>query len=83
MDNVTKELGVSERRACRVPGQYSSTQRKVPTAPQDDESALVADIIELVRQCGRFGFRRITKMLKAAGWTVNHKRGERIWRREG
>ena len=46
-------------------------------------SALVADIIELVRQFGRFGYRRITKMLKTAGWAVNHKRVERIWRREG
>src|ERR1700733_6562048 len=73
---------MSERRACRVRGQPPSTQRKVPTTP-DDEAALVADIIELVRQFGRFGYRRITKMLKTAGWTVNHKRVERIWRREG
>ena len=79
---MVKELGVSERRACRVLGQYRSTQRKVPTTP-DDEAALIADIIELVRQFGRFGYRRITKMLKTAGWTVNHKRVERIWRREG
>ena len=82
MDHVVDELGVSERRACRVLGQHRSTQRKVPRTP-DDEAALVADIIELVRQFGRFGYRRITKMLKTAGWTVNHKRVERIWRREG
>ena len=71
---------------CALPiwvlGQYRSTQRKVPTTP-DDEAALVADIIELVRQFGRFGYRRITEQLKTAGWTVNHKRVERIWRREG
>jgi len=82
VDHVIKELGVSERRACWVLGQHRSTQRKVPTTP-DDEAALIADIIELVRQFGRFGYRRITKMLKAAGWMVNHKRVERIWRREG
>ena len=82
MDHVIKELGVSERRACGVLGQHRSTQRKVPTTPED-EAALIADIIELVRQFGRFGYRRITKMLKAAGWAVNHKRVERIWRREG
>lgn len=79
---MIKELGVSERRACGVLGQHRSTQRKVPTTPED-EAALIADIIELVRQFGRFGYRRITKMLKAAGWAVNHKRVERIWRREG
>jgi len=82
VDHVIKELGVSERRACGVLGQHRSTQRKVPTTPED-EAALIADIIELVRQVGRFGYRRITKMLKAAGWAVNHKRVERIWRREG
>jgi len=82
VDHVIKELGVSERRACGVLGQHRSTQRKVPTTPED-EAALIADIIELVRQFGRFGYRRITKMLKAAGWAVNHKRVERIWRREG
>ena len=82
MDYVIKELGVSERRACRVLGQYRSPQQKVPTTP-DDEAVLVADIIELARQFGRFGYRRITKMLKAAGWSVNHKRVERLWRREG
>ena len=66
-------------------GFWASTgprQQKVPTTP-DDEAVLVADIIELARQFGRFGYRRITKMLKAAGWSVNHKRVERLWRREG
>ena len=82
MDHVVEELGVSERRACRVLGQYRSTQRKVPQTP-DDEVALTADMIELARQYGRYGYRRITKMLRTAGWSVNKKRVERLWRREG
>ena len=82
MDHVVKELGVSERRACRVLGQHRSTQRKVPQTP-DDEAALTADIIELARQYGRYGYRRITKMLRTSGWLVNKKRVERLWRREG
>jgi hypothetical protein len=49
----------------------------------DDEEALTADIIELVKTYGRYGYRRITALLRAAGWAVNHKRAERIWRREG
>ncbi len=73
---------MSERRACRVLGQHRSTQRKVPQTP-DDEAALTADIIELARQYGRYGYRRITKMLRTAGWSVNKKRVERLWRREG
>jgi putative transposase len=68
--------------ACRVLGQHRSTQRKVPTTP-DDEAALTADIIALARQYGRYGYRRVTALLRPAGWLVNHKRVERIWRREG
>ena len=40
-------------------------------------------IIELATRFGRYGYRRITALLKAEGWRVNHKRVERIWRREG
>jgi transposase InsO family protein len=54
----------------------------MPTTP-DDEVALTADIIEFARQYGRYGYRRITALLRTAGWTVNKKRVERIWRREG
>ena len=79
---MVEALGVSERLACRVLGQHRSTQRKVPTTP-DDEAALTADIIALARQYGRYGYRRITALLRPAGWQVNHKRVERIWRREG
>ena len=82
MDHVVEELGVSERRACQVLGQHRSTQRKVPQTP-DDEAALTADMIELARQYGRYGYRRITKMLCTSGWSVNKKRVERLWRREG
>jgi hypothetical protein len=63
-------------------GQHRSTQRKVPTTP-DDEAALTADIIALAIQYGRYGYRRITVMLHRAGWVANVKRVERIWRREG
>ena len=50
---------------------------------QEDEEALSADIIELARQYGRYGYRKITALLRDAGWLVNEKRVERIWRREG
>ena len=76
------EHGVSERMACRVLGQHRSTQRKISTTP-DDEAALTADIVALAIQYGRYGYRRITAMLRQAGWTVNLKRVERIWRQEG
>ena len=43
----------------------------------------MARIIELAAQFGRYGYRRITALLIMEGWKVNHKRVERIWRREG
>ena len=82
MERVVAELGVPERRACRVIGQHRSTQRKAPRRP-DDEAGLTADIVALAARYGRYGHRRITALLREAGWAVNRKRVERIWRREG
>ena len=41
------------------------------------------DILRLALKYGRYGYRRITALLHAEGWHVNHKRVERIWREEG
>lgn len=49
----------------------------------DDEPRLVARMVELACQYGRYGYRRITALLRAEGFEVNHKRVERLWRREG
>jgi putative transposase len=76
------KFDVSERMACRVLGQHRSTQRKAPKGRADD-AALTADIVALATEYGRYGYRRITAMLRAAGWAVNLKRVERIWRQEG
>jgi transposase-like protein len=56
-----------------------SRQRKLPSKPED-EAALTAGI---VAPATRYGYRRITALLQAAGWVVNRKRVERLWRREG
>jgi putative transposase len=82
VSRVTEQLGISERRACRILSQPRSTQRRRPQT-SDDEAALTADIIALATQYGRYGYRRITALLRTAGWVVNKKRVERIWRREG
>jgi len=79
---VQEVIGVSQRRACRVVGQHRSTQRK-PAKPRVDEKPLTAEIIRLASQYGRYGYRRITALLRNDGWAVNAKRVERIWRREG
>lgn len=72
----------SERFACRGLGQHRSTQRKTPRGRADDD-ALTADIIALASRFGRYGYRRITALLREAGWAVKVKRVERIWRQEG
>ena len=78
---VKEKLGVSERRACKALEQCRLTQRYVSHSREKEK--LVARIIELATQYGRYGYRRITAMLRQESWQVNHKRVEGIWRREG
>ena len=83
MERVRHVLpAVSERRACIVLNQPRATQRRVLKS-LDDEESLTNDIIKLAVRFGRYGYRRITALLRELGWQVNHKRVERIWRREG
>ena len=83
MERVQHVLpAVSERRACIVLNQPRATQRRVLKS-LDDEESLTNDIIKLAVRFGRYGYRRITALLRELGWQVNHKRVERIWRREG
>jgi len=73
---------VFERRVCLVLGQHRSTQRLVSTG-RDDEERLTADTIELARQYGRYGYRKIAALLRStAGWVGNDKRVERVCQRE-
>ena len=62
--------------------QPRGTQRYQST-PREDEDALTRAIIELASQYGRYGYRRITALLRRVGWQVGKDRVERIWRREG
>lgn len=73
---------MSQRKACRALKQHRSVQRRLPSV-KPDEAALTATITELATKYGRYGYRRITALLKRAGWRVNRKRVERIWRQEG
>jgi len=75
-------LRVSERRACRVLEQSRSTQRHQAVKTSDEEP-LGDRIVALACQYGRYGYRRVTALLRSEGWRVNHKRVERLWRQEG
>ena len=79
---IRDRFNASERRACRLLKQSRATQRYLPIV-RDDELPLTQRIVELASMFGRYGYRRITALLRGEGWWVNHKRVERIWRQEG
>jgi putative transposase len=81
-DQIQGALQVSERRVCRVLNQPRSTQRRALVV-KSDEGALRQQIVATACEYGRYGYRRVTALLKQEGWRVNHKRVERIWRQEG
>ena len=78
----TKISGYRSDGPVRFLGQARSSQR-YQLRVADDEDALTADIVRLASQYGRYGYRRVTALLHIEGWHVNHKRVERIRRREG
>ncbi len=58
------------------------TQRYQPKM-KEDESSLIKRILELVVDFPRFGYRRITRLLRSEGWRVNAKRISQLLRQEG
>ena len=60
---------MSERQVCRLLGQWRGTQRYEPMV-RTDENALTRSIIALATKYGRYGYRRITALLRDAGWEV-------------
>jgi len=77
-----EKLQVSERRACQVLAQLRSTQRAMVRL-DGATKRLIERMVDLACQYGRYGYRRITILLRREGWQVNHKRIERLWRQEG
>jgi putative transposase len=75
-------LGLSERLACRITGQHRSTQRHQPVEP-DRDRALRAELRQLSRAHPRWGYRRAHAQLRQAGWSINRKAVQRLWREEG
>ena len=75
-------LRVSQRRACQALGLHRSLIRYEPAADAD-RAALVRRMRELALANPRYGYRRITALLRAEGRRVNVKRVLRLWRAEG
>jgi len=74
-------MELSERRACGVLAQPRMTQRYKPKQP-DRDKPLVAAMKRLAGKHPRYGYRFITAKLRQDGWQVNHKRVQRLWRKE-
>ena len=72
----------SERRACTLVGTLRSVVRYV-ARKREDEVELIRRIHELAIRHGRYGYRRVTVLLRRGGWKVNRKRVHRIWKAEG
>lgn len=77
-----EQLQVSERRACKIVGQFRGTQRYEASVDPDRER-LRTRIIELASEYGRYGYKTITDMLRLEGWDVGRDRVWTIWREEG
>jgi putative transposase len=82
VDGIGEKYGLSKRHGCWIVGQHRGTQRYVPTPPAD-EDAMIRAILALASEYGRYGYRRVTALLQAAGWQVGKDRVQSIWRREG
>jgi putative transposase len=82
VERARQQYGLTERHACRLLEQGRGTQRYEPIQ-RNDEDALTRNIIELASKYGRYGYRRITVLLRSAGWRVGKDRVQCIWRREG
>jgi len=80
---LTQRFGVSERRACRVTGQYRSTQRLACRPMPDEEAKLRRRLRAIARAHPRWGWKTAHSILRREGWTINRKRTQRLWRSEG
>ena len=81
MIHTRQKLNTSERRTCFVLGLSSSSLRYQAKPTRDDELRLA--MIRFAKQYGRYGYRKVTALLRMEGWRVNHKKIERLWGQEG
>jgi len=80
---IQERHGFSERRACRLLGQPRSTQRRPGPSAPDEEERIRKRLRSLARKRPRYGYRRLTALLREEGFCVNHKRIQRLCRDEG
>jgi putative transposase len=82
VNHAQETADISERRACKTLDQPRSTQRYEPKIA-NDEDVLISEIHKIVQRHPRYGVPRVYNELRYCGWQINHKRVERLWRKEG
>ncbi len=81
-DYLVKERRCSRRRACLVVGISRSVVRHI-ARQREDEVELIDRVHQLAARNSRYGYRRITVLLRREGRKINRKRVHRIWKTEG
>lgn len=79
---IRQAQGLSERRACRLVG-IARTSCRYESRPSEQEEKLKARLHTLAGERRRFGYRRLTILLRREGWAVNAKRVYRLYQQEG
>ena len=84
---VRLEVRLRHRGGLQWQGNDTSLKRSSRSCGRSLENSrlrkAVSDLTLDKRQYGRYGYRKIPELLRQAGWTINDKRVERIWQREG
>jgi len=80
MTAARDERELSERRACRLVGISRMAARR--GARRREDGRLRERLVALAGERRRFGYRRLHALLRREGWTVNHKRIERLYGEE-
>jgi putative transposase len=78
---MVARFGLSQRRVCRLIGLDRNTLRY--QSRRSDDQVLRARLREIAETKRRYGCPRIYVRLRREGWSVNHKKVERIYREEG
>lgn len=82
VDYLREKKNCSERKACKLIKICRSVVRyKLKLKPEEND--LIKQVHILANKHKRYGYRRITRLVRREGKIVNKKRIERIWREEG
>lgn len=80
--DIIQRFGLSIRRGCKIIGLPRTSFAYKPKNNQLNE-LIRQRLKELAQKRRRFGCVRLHVLLKREGFTINHKRTERIYRQEG